>query len=213
MTALQVQIFALKCYQRAMGSACRGSAKEADTEALLTNRNIDDKKTDEEEKEVDDRGHVKDAKGSGSLNEGIRKHEPVPTPSMREINAAMENLYKYTNTGDDDGERVVNELLPALPTMGDAVSNLHLKMANPLGGLSVNPQDSSTMLNSDPRSTVIQHSTPNGVSVSKLHLEEGASAQESNDTKTVFAPRQIVGNVPSISYISYISSIFCIERD
>jgi len=191
MTALQLQIRALQFLENRMGSACRGAAQDPDAEALLK-RNTESKQTDEDEKEtIEAVGHVQDKKGSGSLNEGTRKHEPVPTPSMKEINAAMENLYMYTNT-EDGGEKVQKELLGALPTMGDVVSNLHLKMANPLGGLSANPNDPATQNNLDPRSTMLRHPTP--TRVNRLHLEEGASVQEPNDTKRVFAPRQITGD-------------------
>ena len=172
-----------------MGATCRREATEVDEQALLS-RNTEDKKQDDEKETIEAVGHVKDKKGSNSFNEGTRKHEPVPTPSMKEINMAMENLYMYTNTGDDGGEKVNNELFPALPTMADEVSNIHLKLANPFGasGLSMNPPDPSTAQIEDPRSSVLHHPSPQ-----RLHLEEGASAQQ-NDTKTVFAPRQIMGS-------------------
>jgi len=115
------------------------------------------------------------SKGSNSLNEGIRKHEPVPTPSMKEINAAMDNLYAFTNTDGDGEEKIPKELIPALPTMADDASNLHLKLANPFGG---------GTLSSTP-----EHPVPR-----KLHLQEGASELNPDDTQTVFAPRQIIGD-------------------
>lgn len=179
-------------YVATMGASCRREASEIDKQSLITGRNTEEKKDDalDQKETIEAVGHVKGDKGSNSFNEGTRKHEPVPTPSMMEINAAMDNLYMYTNTGDDGGEKVADEVFPALPTIADDVSNLHLKLANPFGasGLSMNPQDPSTLNNEDPRSTVLHHAAPQ-----RLHLEEGASAQQ-NDTKTVFAPRQIIGS-------------------
>ena len=75
----------------------------------------------------------------------VGAHIQIPTPSIQEIQAAMDNMSAmWTPTVAPDGldgdETAINtnrykpprDNTPTLPTMADNVSNLHLKLANPL---------------------------------------------------------------------------------
>mmetsp|Transcript_58147 Transcript_58147/g.52372 ORF Transcript_58147/g.52372 Transcript_58147/m.52372 type:complete len:712 (-) Transcript_58147:23-2158(-) len=105
------------------------------------------------------------------------KHMQVPTPSLQEIQAAMENMSVMftpqspleTDQLDGNDTKVTSkyekkqEQTPTLPTMADHVSNLHLTLANPFASpvVSDNPPSSFPAMPSIPS----HQSIPSGQSI------------------------------------------------